>query len=228
MVNNPLKIGLCLSGLIRNSYFCFPYIYESFLNQGLNVDVFIHTWNESPTINLYNPKNYQIENRENVLKLILPQLELDDIIIKGNVSNNISMFYSIQKCFELVPDDYDIIIRCRFDLLLQNKINLKEIIQGILNQKYDIFIPGRIFNVGGLNDQLAIGSYSAMKKYSDCILYLSQLAYELEVWHPESFLELWLDSNDLKIEQDDYDYRIVRGVFPELSWPEQKFLYINT
>lgn len=221
------KIALCLSGLIRHSFFCFPYIYQNFLNQGLDVDVFIHTWNESPTIELYNSKKYQIENQQQVIDAIKSQIDFGSIRIEGNVSNNISMYYSIKKCFDLVPSDYDIVIRCRFDLLLENNLDLKTIVSGILNKDYDIFIPGKIFNVGGYNDQLAIGSYSAMKVYSDCIFHLNLLTRELKRWHPESFLGLWLDKNNLKIQQDDYDYRIVRAVNAVLSWPEKQYNFKN-
>jgi hypothetical protein len=221
------KIALCLSGLTRNSFFCFPYIYQNFLNQGLDVDVFIHTWNDSPVIDLYNPKKYETENQGEILNLIRNQIHINSVKVEGNINNNISMYYSIKKCFDLVPDNYDVVIRCRFDLILENKINLKEIVNGILNKEYDIFIPGRIFNVGGYNDQLAIGSYSAMKIYSDCILHLSELANELKRWHPESFLGLWLDTNNLKIQQDDYDYRIVRAVHPIFSWPENRYNFKN-
>jgi len=222
------KIALCLSGLIRHSFFCFPYIYQNFLNQGFDVDVFIHTWNESPTIQLYNPKKYQIQNQQQVIHNIKSQIDFGSIKIEGSVPNNISMYYSIKKCFDLVPpSDYDIVIRCRFDLLLENNLDLKTIVSGISNKEYDIFIPGRIFNVGGYNDQLAIGSYSAMKVYSDCIFYLNLLARKLKKWHPESFLRVWLDKNNLKIQQDDYDYRIVRAVHPTFSWPEKQYNFKN-
>jgi hypothetical protein len=61
-MENQAKIALRLSGLIRNSFFCFPYIYNSFLNSEYKVDVFIHTWNESPTISLYNPLKFRYNN----------------------------------------------------------------------------------------------------------------------------------------------------------------------
>lgn len=222
------KIALCLSGLIRNSYFCFPYIYDSFLNQGLDVDVFIHTWNESPIINLYNPKNLMIENQKDILDFILPQINLNsDVRIEGRIANNVSMYYSIKRCNDLVDDEYDIIVRCRFDLLLQEDIQFKNIVQDILDKKYDIYIPNTEFNMGGYNDQLAIGSYSSMKLYSDCYFSLVEISNKIKRWHPETFLKEYLDSFDLKIYQDEYDYRIVRDVKPVLHWPENPYNYKN-
>lgn len=223
-----VKIALCLSGLIRNSFFCFPYIYNSFINTEYSTDIFIHTWNDSPVIELYKPKNVQIENQKEVLDFVLPQIKLKtDVSIKGNILNNISMYYSIKKCCDLVNNDYDIIIRCRFDLLLQEKINLKQIVNSILNKEYDIYIPNVQFNMGGYNDQLAIGSYSAMKIYSDCYFDIPNIANETKVWHPETFLGKFIDKNNLKIYQDNYDYRIVRNVQPTLHWPENPYNYLN-
>jgi hypothetical protein len=34
MTGKKIKIALCLSGEPRSSMFCFPYIYESFINLG--------------------------------------------------------------------------------------------------------------------------------------------------------------------------------------------------
>ena len=168
-----------------------------------------------------------MENQAEVVNDIKNKIDFSSVTINGRVTHNISMYHSIKKCFDLVLDDYEVVIRCRFDLILKNKINLKDIVNGILNKEYDIFIPGRIFNVGGYNDQLAIGSYSAMKVYSDCVSHLSELTNELKRWHPESFLGVWLDKNNLKIQQDDYDYRIVRAVHPIFSWPEKHYNFKN-
>lgn len=223
-----VNIALCLSGLIRNSFFCFPYIYNSFINSKFNTDIFIHTWNESPIIELYKPKMIQIEDQTQVLNSILPTFKLIDTVkIQGRFLNNISMFYSIKKCSDMVSDDYDIIIRCRFDLLLQNKINLESIVTDILNKKYDIYIPNPEFNMGGYNDQLAVGSLKAMKIYSDCYLNLAEIANNMNIWHPESILGKYINSKELTVYQDNYDYRIVRNVKPELHWPENPYEYLN-
>jgi hypothetical protein len=223
-----IKIALCLSGVIRNSFFCFPYIYNSFLNNDYNVDVFIHSWDDSPIIDLYKPKEVQIENQVEVLNFVLPQIKLNsNVKIEGNVNNNISMYYSIKRCSDLVDNSYSIIIRCRFDLLLQEKINLAEIVNDILSKKCDIYIPGKSFNVGGYNDQLAIGSYDSMKIYSECYFDIVSIANEIGRWHPETFLGKFIDRNNIKVKQDDYDYRIVRKVQPTLSWPENPYNYLN-
>jgi hypothetical protein len=228
MVNDNPKIALCLSGLIRSSFFCFPYIYNSFLNNQYDLDVFIHTWNNSPIIDLYKPKKIEIENQKQVLDYLIPQIKLNsNVKIEGNIINNISMYHSIKRCSDLVDNSYDIIIRCRFDLLLQEKINLKVILNDILSKNYDIYIPNIEFNMGGYNDQLAVGSYNSMKIYSDCIFSISKIANQTGRWHPETFLKKYLDEFNMTIYQDDYDYRLVRRVNPVLNWPENPYNYLN-
>jgi len=78
-----LKIALCISGKARSSMFCFPYIYDAFMNNIYNVDVFIHTWNECRVIDLYRPKRVEIESEQDVLNSILPQLNLHNIKVEG-------------------------------------------------------------------------------------------------------------------------------------------------
>lgn len=209
----PPKIALCLSGKIRWGYFCFPYIYNSFLNGRKNVQTFIHTWDDDDTIRLYNPKKSSIENNQEIVDDFFKKNPLDKgINPEGNVHNNLSMFHSIKKSFELVPKKYDIVIRCRFDLFLEGKIDLDKIVHDIMSDKYDIYIPQEAYNYSGYNDQIAIGSYKAMKIYSECIDNIKKISDNLKRWHPETFLKEHLDTNSLRVVQDGYYYRIVRNV----------------
>jgi hypothetical protein len=207
--------------------FCFPYIYDAFINNNYNVDVFIHTWDECRVIDLYNPKKLEIENEQEVLNSIIPQLNLENIKIEGNIGNNILMYYSIKKCFNLIDDIYDIVIRSRFDLLLQPKFDIIPIITDLNLKKYDIYIPNKSFNMGGYNDQVAIGTYNSMKSYSDTILNLNEFANKLRRWHPETFLKKQLDDNNIKVNQTDLDYRLVRNVSATTHWPENPYKFLN-
>ena len=213
------KIALCLSGKIRNSFFCFPYIYKSFINNDYDVDVYIHTWDNLPIIDLYNPVDVVIENEKKIMNSIFHKIisEIRNYYPKFLTSDSMMyMFYSIKKSFDLVPQDYDIVIRCRFDLLLQEDINFKGIVEDIMSKKYDIYIPSTEFNFEGYNDQIAIGSYDAMKIYSDCFSNIFEIVKDIDIsdnhWWPEIILKKHLDAYNLKIHQDDYDYRIVRDV----------------
>jgi hypothetical protein len=67
-----------------------------------------------------------------------------------------------------------------------------------------------------------------MKIYSDCILYLNNLSKTLNRWHPESMLGRYLNEYNLKIIQDNYEYRIVKDQrSPILHDPGTPFNYNN-
>ena len=222
-----MKIALCISGKPRSSMFCYPYIYDAFMNNNHQVDVFIHSWNECRVLDLYRPKKLEINSDSEALNMLLPMLNLNNINIEGNVKNNILMYYSIKKCFDLIDDEYDIIIRARFDLLLQPKLDIESILTDLINKKYDIYIPTKEFNMGGFNDQLAIGTSEAMKIYSDTFFNLNKFAHELGRWHPETFLGKQLNDNNIKIYQTHWDYRLVRNVNVDTHWPENPYKFLN-
>jgi hypothetical protein len=222
-----MKIALCISGKPRSSMFCYPYIYDAFINNEHQVDTFIHSWDECRAIDLYNPKKLEINSDKEALDILVPMLDLTGIKIEGNTKNNVLMYYSIKKCFDLIEDEYDVVIRARFDLLLQPKFNIESILTDLINKKYDIYIPTEEFNMGGYNDQLAIGTYSAMKIYSDTFLNLNIFAHELGRWHPETFLGKQLKDNNIKVYQTNWDYRLVRNVNVETHWPENPYKFLN-
>lgn len=225
MENKKPKIALCLSGKPTSSYLCFPYIYDAFLNNDYDVDVFIHTWDNYRIIDLYNPKKIQIDSQTPDLVYNLKhQLQLPNPLkIEGNIDKNMLQFYSINRSINLVPDDYDIIIRSRFDLIFQNKFNISPIIDDITSDKYDIYIPDEVFNMGGYQDRIAIGNYKSMKIYSELYINLNIIVNKLNRWHPESFLGEQLDSNNIRVFQNDIEHRIVRKSSIVTNWPENPF-----
>jgi hypothetical protein len=222
-----MKIALCLSGKVRSSMFCYPYIYDAFMNNEHEIHTFIHSWAHSRVFDLYKPKVLQINSDTDALNSILPMLDLNNIKIEGNIHHNVLMYYSIKSCFDLIDDVYDIVIRSRFDLLLQPKFDIQSILNDLINKKYDIYIPNEEFNMGGYNDQLAIGTYDAMKIYSDTFFNLNEFAHELGRWHPETFLGKQLKDNNIKIHQTHWDYRIVKNVYVDTHWPENPYNFLN-
>ena len=222
-----MKIALCISGEPRSSMFCYPYLYDAFMNNEHQVDVFVHTWKECRALDLYKPKKLEINSFPEALNMILPTLNLNDVQIEGNVKTNVLMFCSIKKSFDLIDSEYDIVIRTRFDLLLQPKFDIESVLTDLQNKKYDIYIPNVEFNLGGYNDQVAIGTYDAMKVYSDTFFNLNKFAQELKRWHPETFLGKQLDDNNIRVHQTDWDYRIVRKVDVETHWLENPYTFLN-
>lgn len=223
-----MKIALSLSGQSRCGMFCFPYIYDAFLND-FKVDTFIHTWKDYRVLNLYNPTACLVEdNPEEIAQYLLHQLTIaPQTVMDGNPYNNLLGYYSIKRSFDLIPDDYDYIIRCRFDVIIQQKFNLKKILTDLQNNLYDVFIPDSVFNFGGYQDRIAIGTYKAMKVYSDTVTNMNNMAIELGRWHPETFLGVQLDTNSIRVYQQDIDHRLVRDVSIATNWPENPYPFLN-
>ena len=132
MTGKKIKVALCLSGEPRSSMFCFPYIFESFINLGsqYEVDVYIHSWKGFRALSLYKPKNFQIDNSidedkyfRNYVNTLTSQLQPSKLLLEylkankayttnsSSLKNTILMFTSIQKSFNLIRDPYDIYIR---------------------------------------------------------------------------------------------------------------------
>jgi hypothetical protein len=231
MENKPnIKIALCLSGKPISSMFCFPYIYDAFINNNYNVDVFIHTWNKCRIIDLYKPIKYQIEefNQNDLLNFLVNQLTLPkNLLIQGDIQNNLLQFYTNKRAFDLIPDDYDYVIRCRFDVLIQGKFDLSEIISDLENDKYDIFCPDEVFNFGGFQDRIYIGKYKSMKNAINILENVNFIVEKVNKWHPETFLKAQIDSHNIKVFQKDINHRIVRQSKVITNWPENPFNFLD-
>ena len=216
-----MKIALCLSGEPRSSMFCFPYIYESFINLGneYKVDVYIHSWNNFRALPLYNPLKVKIEhNKSQQIKAQIPH--------PYNTSyyqNHILMHYSIGECFNLIDESYDVYIRCRLDLIFDSKLILYPIFLDILNNQYDIFslhsdYPTKPTN--GIDDQILISNFKGaqiLSQYSYQILsstsiYFDNLTQEIGGFVAEGYLKNYLDKQDIKVVNNPLsNYRLVRN-----------------
>lgn len=217
-----MRTALLLSGHMRYFKECFSSLKRSILDV-LNPDIYVHTWNEKDRSMWQNNigdelddsffvdnniffKNIVIENwAETELKL---NLELSGILKTCTYYQPIrmfSMFYKIQKCFELIEGEYDLIIRARPDLFYRNiidnnfnlnesfikiplsycapRINFRDLsldfeVDGALKEgvdNVDSYFLGEPCDCGGYLDQFAIGDYSSMKTY--CTAYDSFKQY---------------------------------------------------
>lgn len=209
-----MKIALLLTGKTDYGVFCFPYIYNNFINIPYEVETYIHSWEENYCTKLYNPKNIIIEKQEiELLKDFLSNFEIrDDVFKNAKLPNFLFMHYSLNKGFELIPKDCDIVIRCRFDFFAYKKDWLF-VINDILNDKYDIFIPDPIENWNGYQDRLAIGKYSAMKEYCNTFYNIGNLANKYKFLHPERILKFNLEENKIRVFQKDiFNHSIIKKV----------------
>jgi len=179
-----MKIAICLSGIDR----CFDET-SSFLVENvikpLNADVFIHTWKSDSLTDRF----IENKNNEKLYSRLAKKYEIENFNSDWNFlkctkkANIVPMYYSIYKSFSLVPDDYDIIIRSRFDSLYINKFVLPKIIPNNVHIRLNgwnknTYAPRNNFILEGYNlpfvaDNFAIGDYNSMKEYSSVYLGLN-------------------------------------------------------
>jgi hypothetical protein len=229
-MENRIKIALCLSGEPRNTMASFPYIYESFLkhNNLYKTDTYLHSWKGFRALEMYNPKKFHIDSNLHETNLFVNyfyklnlsgsiKTQLSDFESTTKTSyklrNTFLMFYSFNKCFNLIEDSYDLFIKCRYDTFFENKFYIDSIIVDILENKYDMFIPYTSPNISKrlkLDDAVAIGNYKSFKAYSDTILDLNNLLNQTQTLDPHTLLSTQLNNNNIKISQNYISSNIIR------------------
>ena len=233
MSGKKIKIALCLSGEPRSSMFCFPYYYETLLQDNLlfETDVYIHSWKNFRALPLYNPINHKIDIIDqnqylnnlfntsglNNLLSVKKELEFFGNLTKKRIKlyNTLLMYSSIKKCFELINQPYDIIIRGRFDLFFPDKLDLTaSLLDLILYKNSDIIVPFKAHNLDSphITDQFAIGTPKAMKIYSTLIDNISSIVEKTESVIPEIILSQHLRDSNLRIKDVLPPPELVRGV----------------
>jgi hypothetical protein len=177
-----MNIALCLSGYVRS----FSNTYNSLNTHVLapyRPKIFIHTWdttNKDGDTRLdaeslaafYKPEAMLVENQDTVSTLFAPPKGLE---AWGPIScTSKPMFYSIHQSSLLSqqqPTQWDLVIRCRFDLLFTGPLEL----DSAPCDRY-IALPSR--DALSVNDWFAYGSPAAMYNYAACFnsldLYLSK------------------------------------------------------
>ena len=181
-----MKIALCISGQPRYVRHCFPEIHNKFIKNH-DTDVFFHCWYEPAKVgqkfeflvndrrtghlepdidkvilDLYKPK----------LNIIEPQINFNIDFLNGKHTGMIrpfsipSMWYSIKKANDLKTEyealhnfKYDLVIRCRFDLVFDTyNIDIEKL------DPTQLHVAGELNPT--LNDQCAISSSENIDWYS--------------------------------------------------------------
>lgn len=174
-----MKIAVCLSGQPRFLERGFKQISEKITSK-YDVDFFVHTWWDNDNMDAIG-SNRSHTFDENTLELIMryykPKLMLNEPQINFNIYDDVdyelinpispySMFYSIKVSNDLKllyekknNFKYDAVIRCRFDILIENfDINLSEI---------DLsYIYTDTVGNGFPNDQFGLSNSENMDYYS--------------------------------------------------------------
>ena len=230
MTGKKIKVALCLSGEPRSTMASFPYIYETFLrtNSIYQTDVYIHSLKGFRSLKSYQPKNSLIENDTNISlqrlnisseftphinELYPPNNNPQFTPYSDTLVNQYLMLQSINKCFNLIQEPYDIYVRSRYDIIYKSNFYIEHVLLDIINKKYDIFIPHQYPNFrikDEYNDQLAIGNLKSMTLYSNIINNISQLIKSTQSLNVQSWLKYYLDINNIKVNESYVDYRLIR------------------
>ncbi len=174
-----MKIAICISGQPRNFKQGYASLKTHFLDK-YDCDIYFHTWRLSKfqstdfgfgntkysltnedyqnLIQLYNPKDWTIER-----PIVFDASGYQCPIWRQPLNSTLSMFYSIYKSIQLVEQDYDYVIRTRFDVEY-SKFNLELPQEGITIPEWntDPRVKHR-----GYYDVFAIGTQACMETYSE-------------------------------------------------------------
>lgn len=127
-----------------------------------------------------------------------------------NVINALSMFYKIHRCFSLIRENYDIVIRNRLDVVVDSDL--------YLSNNDGINVPCGGDHHGGLLDLFAFGSYTSMGSYCDLF---NKIPYYIEQmnqnFHPESLLRFHCNYHNLPIYRFDYNLYLRKQLFTQTA-----------
>lgn len=175
-----MKIAILLSGHLRSWEYCKPWFEEKFIDSDHEIDIFVDTYNE---LESSFPTNYQQNIEENKLyrtndqiKALFTGLNVVDFNIESEFkyeqykpqADKIKQGYNLYKQYITKHNKtYDLVVRSRFDLILENKLNYNFIHTKCTTNPRFLFqshING--INFGrDLNDQFAVSNPDVMDLY---------------------------------------------------------------
>ena len=152
-----------------------------------------------------NPEKYRVEHFEQS-ELPFRRLTEKFILSDGKCRHSVlPMFYSLREAYRLLDSSFDIVVRSRFDITLNESI--------CYDDSHSIKIPD-CQHWCGLNDQIAWGPPDLMKKYCHIYDWLLQLYENNECektqLNPEVLLKRYLRDNKIPVELVKLDYYIER------------------
>ena len=238
-----MRIAILYSGLLRT----LPETINNNLNyfNGCDIDLYFSLWDRVGYADQINaPDNIRgkrllMEGRideEIVRKIIPPTVEINRLkiephkecqfdLINGLDHNGLAgQYYKNWDCFELLNDEieYDIIVKMRCDLLLNNQINVQDLAE---LTKEKIVFASKIWydyswhtGLTNLNDMLWIGNKEIMRKACrtyhnvDKINVLIKKREQMHLNYGEGICYLNLEAEEMsdRIHTFDFDYQVVR------------------
>lgn len=217
-----MNIAILYSGLPISNFNDFLSNHKNFIFPGnSNIDTYISTYitdkksknNIQTIINLLNPKKTDIEKfddvKNNIINIYTNNIIKNKFTHDCRPTNAVSMFYKIKRCFNLLDNNYDVIIRTRLDIKFDTKIDLQ------INDNLNVPRCGDFR--GGILDMFAYSNYHTMKSYCSLFDHIEQYMNEGIIFHPESILRYHCIKQNLKINRFPYNIYLRNQNFTQMS-----------
>ena len=131
-----MKVALLLTGLPRKVQEGYTHYWKNIV-ENYDTDVYLHFWEDEEyekVLEVYNPKKFikeiPFKFTEYRCGVVSPNDDMSRPIEQYDVAGNfraLPMFYSWQTGYNLIEDEYDCIIRSRYDLGTLNQIKLENL-----------------------------------------------------------------------------------------------------
>lgn len=198
-----MKIAILIPGHLRAWHMC----KENFMHtlydiENYEIDVFVDTYHQvfRTTAASRNEKDVVIVKSEDQIREMFDGINVVNYKIQNedttpdvsDVENHqLTRIRSISKDFEKYcienNKEYDLVVRTRFDIIINNKINYDVIYDACMRDNNLVFI-GNGVNHNGPNDMISIGLMHANKIilereniYMHCVA--GRLSFDSSIWH---------------------------------------------
>lgn len=228
------RIAICLSGQVRSWKKCYKswnLIWENAQNP--NVDFFIHTWDQNTHPakfgNFKPPQQVEKEEIDEIIEILKPKKIIFEqsrkFLIEGedtylNHSPYLSQYYGVLRCSRLKKEYeiennflYDVVVRLRFDLLLEDPvlfghdIKLKE--RTIYGIHYGYDSTKNSFRFGDMIFYSDSFTYDILADYYYGVNFLPKEWFDSSV-PPEFGWYYYFKSNNIDLESHSWGVKIVR------------------
>lgn len=208
-----MKVAILYSGLPKFDQSIY-HNHKKYILDIYKPDIYISTYDADKTIlnsieTNYQPKTMHIENYNEVEKLLQIFIPLiANFASETKPFNVLSMHYKMHKSFSFLDNNYDVIIRNRFDNVFDQPLEL------IVNDKLNI--PKGGDHRGGLMDLFAYGNSSNMFIYNSLILFLGTYLIKYgALFHPEILLRMHCQYNNIDINRFDFNIYLRNILFTQ-------------
>ncbi len=215
-----MKVAVILSGDIRNFDECYSSLESNVLRYN-ECDVFMHAYDEdrvSEALNVFKPKKFLVDAKSKNTSNISSSCFYNKPP-EANPEAIFAMWKNIKKSFDLIDQNYDFVLKTRYDVKYCSPLEIKS----FSNQS--LFIPEGGDWRGGLFDMLCVSSYENMKVY--CSLYdrLNQYSESGVPCHSEIMLRHHVNQSKILVNRFDYTV-LLRRKFDK-PWVEDKVFTIR-